>query len=112
MKEAEQASKVFLRLGRALRKRDRLVSTLEETNKEIRSSYMEISQITFGTHMLSGKQEQIARLLKDNPGISNKELAAMLNISERTIKFHMTALLGKFKLENRKMLLEALRGLP
>lgn len=33
--------------------------------------------------------------------LSNKEIAAQLNISERTVKFHVSALLAKFKVTDR-----------
>lgn len=34
-------------------------------------------------------------------GLSNKEIGAKLNIAERTVKVHVSSLLGKFKVKNR-----------
>jgi DNA-binding CsgD family transcriptional regulator len=44
--------------------------------------------------------------------LANKEIAAQLNISERTVKFHVSALLAKFKVRDRISLMrEAIMGL-
>lgn len=44
--------------------------------------------------------------------LANKEIAAQLNISERTVKFHVSALLAKFKVRDRVSLMrEAIMGL-
>jgi DNA-binding CsgD family transcriptional regulator len=37
--------------------------------------------------------------------LSNKEIAARLNISERTVKFHVSNLLAKFGVERRQELI-------
>jgi DNA-binding CsgD family transcriptional regulator len=34
-------------------------------------------------------------------GLSNKEIAARLNISEHTVKFHVASILGKFGAASR-----------
>jgi DNA-binding NarL/FixJ family response regulator len=34
-------------------------------------------------------------------GLANKEIAARLNISEHTVKFHVAAILGKFGAASR-----------
>lgn len=44
--------------------------------------------------------------------LSNKEIAARLNVSERTVKFHVSSLLAKFKVSDRLSLIrEAMTGL-
>jgi DNA-binding CsgD family transcriptional regulator len=48
---------------------------------------------------LSHRQQEVLRaLLQDG---SNKEIAAKLNISVRTVKFHVSALLEKFNVQSR-----------
>jgi DNA-binding CsgD family transcriptional regulator len=43
--------------------------------------------------------------------LANKEIAATLNLSERTVKFHVSALLAKFRVRGRMELVrEASRG--
>jgi DNA-binding NarL/FixJ family response regulator len=48
---------------------------------------------------LSAREREVLRLVAG--GKSNKEIAAKLRISERTAKFHVTAILNKLGAENR-----------
>jgi DNA-binding CsgD family transcriptional regulator len=48
------------------------------------------------------EQEVLASLLQN---LSNKEIAVRLNISERTVKFHVSNLLSKFSVQRRADLL-------
>jgi DNA-binding CsgD family transcriptional regulator len=48
---------------------------------------------------LSARQREVLRLVICNR--VNKEIACQLNISVRTVKFHVSALLSKFGVENR-----------
>jgi hypothetical protein len=52
---------------------------------------------------LTPRQRQIFNLVA-NRGVSNKIIAKMLNISESTVKLHMSALLKKHKVRNRTQL--------
>ncbi len=48
---------------------------------------------------ISRREQDIVECLLLN--LSNKEIAAKLNISERTVKFHVSNLLSKFKVQRR-----------
>ncbi|HEY0143650.1 MAG TPA: response regulator transcription factor [Thermoanaerobaculia bacterium] len=48
---------------------------------------------------LSAREREVLRHVAG--GLSNKEIAAQLGIAERTVKFHVTAILGKLGAENR-----------
>ncbi|HEU5404320.1 MAG TPA: response regulator transcription factor [Terriglobales bacterium] len=52
---------------------------------------------------MSQRERQIANGLLKN--LTNKEIANELNISERTVKFHVSNLLSKFKVQRRSDLL-------
>ncbi len=52
---------------------------------------------------MSQRERQIANALLKN--LTNKEIASELNISERTVKFHVSNLLSKFKVQRRSDLL-------
>ncbi len=52
---------------------------------------------------MSQRERQIASALLKN--LTNKEIANELNISERTVKFHVSNLLSKFKVQRRSDLL-------
>lgn len=51
---------------------------------------------------LTKRQEEVLQLVK--MGASNKQIAQRLNLSESTIKLHMTSLLKKFAVQNRSQL--------
>jgi NarL family two-component system response regulator LiaR len=51
------------------------------------------------TRRLSAREREVLRLVAS--GKSNKEIAARLRISERTAKFHVTAILTKLGADNR-----------
>lgn len=59
---------------------------------------------------LSRRQQEVLRGVEDN--LTNKEIGARLNVSERTIKFHVSALLEKFEVRNRSSLLLHMANLP
>ncbi|HEX9841184.1 MAG TPA: response regulator transcription factor [bacterium] len=48
---------------------------------------------------LSARERQVLDALLDN--LANKEIAVQLNISERTVKFHVSHLLSKFNVQRR-----------
>ena len=52
---------------------------------------------------LTARQEQVLRLIC-NRGASNKSIAKLLNISESTVKLHITAVLKKYGVRNRTQL--------
>ena len=55
--------------------------------------------VVSGTTGVSPREEQILDGLLDN--LSNKEIANKLNISERTVKFHVSNLLAKYRVQRR-----------
>lgn len=60
---------------------------------------------------LSRRQDEVLAGITQN--LSNKEIAAKLNISERTVKFHVSSLLQKFDVRGRvDLMLEATKTLP
>jgi DNA-binding CsgD family transcriptional regulator len=59
---------------------------------------------------LSPRERDVLECVVRN--LANKEIASRLNISERTVKFHVSALLAKFKVRDRVSLMrEAIMGL-
>jgi len=53
---------------------------------------------------VSQRQQEVLRYVLQN--LSNKEIAAKLNVSERTVKFHVSALLKKFHVTGRVGLMQ------
>jgi DNA-binding NarL/FixJ family response regulator len=51
---------------------------------------------------LTSKKREIVRFITD--GLTNKEIARRLNISEATVKAHLTAIFRKFAISNRAQL--------
>lgn len=60
---------------------------------------------------LSRRQHEVLASIAQN--LSNKEIAARLNVSVRTVKFHVSALLEKFEVRGRvDLMIEAAEFLP
>lgn len=57
---------------------------------------------------LSPRQQQLARLIRD--GLSNKEVAAQLNLSEQTVKNHVHRMLRKVGAADRATMAELYRA--
>lgn len=57
---------------------------------------------------LTRREKEVLQAISD--GKSNKEVASMVNLSERTVKFHVTALLSKFNVHTRGELVAAQCG--
>jgi DNA-binding NarL/FixJ family response regulator len=56
-------------------------------------------QIRFSPSHLSQREREVLNALLEN--LANKEIASKLNISERTVKFHVSSLLEKFNVRRR-----------
>ncbi len=56
-------------------------------------------QLIQGTANVSKREREILKALVEN--LSNKEIANRFHISERTVKFHVSNLLGKFGVQRR-----------
>ena len=84
-------------------------AALEEIGRAIRTvargeSYLDpriASRVAALAHAprLSPRERDVLRLLVD--GNSNKEIAAALRVTERTVKFHVTSIFNKLGAENR-----------
>jgi DNA-binding NarL/FixJ family response regulator len=71
----------------------------------------EVTQPRGRTGLLSARERGVLRLVA--AGLSNRQIAEALSISERTVKFHVTAIFNKLGAENRAqaVALAAERGL-
>jgi DNA-binding NarL/FixJ family response regulator len=54
-------------------------------------------------HSLTAREGQVLQLLMRR--LTNKEISSALSISERTVKFHVSNILSKLQLEDRRGLL-------
>lgn len=61
----------------------------------------------FRTAKFTKRELEVIAGIRD--GLPNKQIAARLNIAERTVKFHVSSVLAKTKLQGR---MEILRKLP
>ena len=52
-----------------------------------------------GSRLLTARELMVLRLMP--AGLSNREIARSLGITERTVKFHVTAILNKLGADNR-----------
>jgi DNA-binding CsgD family transcriptional regulator len=86
---------------------DLVDSIVGRANKLIRSC----SGFKVAGMPLSRRQHEVLAAISQN--LSNKEIAAKLNVSVRTVKFHVSTLLEKFEVRGRvDLMLEAAEFLP
>jgi DNA-binding CsgD family transcriptional regulator len=57
--------------------------------------------------LLTRRENEVLIELQSSIRLTNKEIAGHLNISESTVKFHMTALFAKFGVKDRRELINA-----
>ncbi len=76
-----------------------LICTIKGLSKNIQTK--EVADVT--RYNLSKTEEKIVELVGD--GLSNKEIAKRLSISEKTVKSHLTNIFMKLGLENRYQLI-------
>jgi DNA-binding CsgD family transcriptional regulator len=86
---------------------DLIDGIVDRANKLIRSC----SGFKVAGMQLSRRQHEVLASVAQN--LSNKEIAARLNVSVRTVKFHVSTLLEKFEVRGRvDLMIEAAEFLP
>lgn len=84
----------------ALRRRLEELNTLEVPVRIECHKYLG----TAPADLLTNRENQVMMELILHPMISNKEIASKLIVSERTVKFHISSLLRKFGVSDRREL--------
>lgn len=82
-----------------------IISFMDENETEYINSEVDLAQRIFyrlKSHGLTDREAEVARLVSN--GISNKEIAKELYISETTVKKHLTHIFEKMNLDNRDSL--------
>ena len=67
-----------------------------------------LSTIVYAGPPLTPRQKQVLKMLVEDK--SNKQIGAAVGISERTAKFHVSALLARYRKTNRRELGDLVRG--
>jgi DNA-binding NarL/FixJ family response regulator len=80
-------------------KRTELYAALEAMQRRITQVRDELVSELRDAHQQHGREQQVVALVRTNK--SNKEIGAALNITERTVKFHVSRLLRKYGVESR-----------
>ena len=87
-----------------MRRRDSLAKELANIEKRLKIAIeIERSRLAdIQRPMLTDREKQILTMLRQYPKPLNKIMAAELNLSERTVKFHISALIRKFGVTSRQ----------
>jgi DNA-binding NarL/FixJ family response regulator len=80
-------------------KRAKLRAELDAIEPTIRNLIHELTSELHEDHPRTEREDQVLALVRN--GKSNKEIGAILNISERTVKYHVSALLEKACVRDR-----------
>jgi DNA-binding CsgD family transcriptional regulator len=75
---------------------------LNESISARAASLLETARVGTSAVALSPREREVLRAVTEN--LANKEIASQLSISVRTVKFHVSALLGKFGVNTRSQL--------
>jgi DNA-binding NarL/FixJ family response regulator len=97
--------RVALSLDRLVRRRDRLLALRAALPGRLRELQAEIMRRALGTRVdlqATPREREVLEMLARE--MSNKEIAGQLNITERTVKFHVSRLLAKYGRRNRREL--------
>jgi DNA-binding NarL/FixJ family response regulator len=92
-------AKGYLLKGASLDEIERAIAAVARGDSYLDSRVTSRVMSMSGRPRLSEREREVLRLVA--AGKSNKEIAAKLRISERTAKFHVTAILNKLGAENR-----------
>lgn len=77
------------------------LTELVEKEKVLNERLLKLLIGTRANTKLTRRQYEVLSLTKVHPVLSNKEIANKLNISERTVKFHIAALLKLYDVQSR-----------
>jgi DNA-binding NarL/FixJ family response regulator len=75
-------------------------------SRDALAQYVRQTEDRSASRCFTGREQQIIVFLMK--GFSNKEIGASLDIAERTVKFHVSNILHKLNVDNRKKLQEQL----
>jgi DNA-binding NarL/FixJ family response regulator len=75
---------------------------LQKRERELAGQLHGIFAVRQNGAQLTRRESEVLDALCGPPMLTNKEIAAKLNISERGIKFHVTALLAKYGVRYRQ----------
>lgn len=90
------------RIEELIQLRDELTGELATLPYRIAEIQREINKIALPSVATTVRQREVLSLLRIEE--SNKEIASHLNMSERTVKFHVSRLLAKFNVRTRREL--------
>ena len=85
------------------------IISLQKRRAEIRRMILD-GLGAFKLSSLTRRESEIMSYLLSDPGISNKEIAAKINCAERTVKFHISSMLAKYEVDNRRDLVRMVQG--
>lgn len=99
MGSKRKALELWLKSEERLRKAE---EEIQAATEEIKLARITIRSEINGNHgvNISQRQQQVLDLVR--LGMTNKEIAVKLYIEERTVKFHLSSLLSKFNVRERK----------
>ncbi len=89
----------FLLKGAALAEIEHAIRTVARGGRSIDARIASRHAALSNAPRLSPREREVLRLIA--AGMSNKEIAADLGVTERTVKFHVTAIFNKLGAENR-----------
>lgn len=88
------------------------IKALQAREKELSIQIVKKLDMRGGGIYLTASESKVMDALYGPPMQTNKEIAAKLNISERTVKFHISSLLAKYGAKSRRELFMRFVNVP
>jgi DNA-binding NarL/FixJ family response regulator len=98
---AAKKPSVYTRWKLAIARRRKQEKELKETNREVLALRLVLHNEIYGTRNGRLTKREAAVLEGVTLHLTNKEIAQRLNVSERTVKFHMCSLMRKTGVDSR-----------
>lgn len=80
----------------------KVISLLVKLNSHANQTYKQSKDKKKNLHLLTHREIDVLKMLGE--GMSNKSIASRLNISERTVKAHLTSIFQKLEVQDRLQL--------
>jgi DNA-binding CsgD family transcriptional regulator len=101
----------ILRLKEMLAERTNALEEMSKVRARLHEMRLELGELEARVALpcktgfaLSPAEKRVFDVLKSSPGVTNKEIAARIGVSKRTVIFHISNIMAKMRVKSRRQL--------